>query len=198
LISGGSGGSFDGGTIHGALLVQPTSPALAPLEALAPVGTAAGSGTIFEAATVENSGQLAVNADGSTFIQADGAAGLNNDALVVKGSGAYYNAANENLLLRVLNDDGTPVVSVDSGGAVSVVLAAADTAFVVRDLSNGHIPLQVSRNQLRLLLPTVPADGSLADSEFSLWLDATPGATKLMVKAKDSGGTVRTAAIALS
>lgn len=43
-----------------------------------------------------------------------------------------------------------------------------------------------------------PADASLSAGEFALWLDATIGATKLMVKAKDSGGTVRTAAIALA
>lgn len=43
-----------------------------------------------------------------------------------------------------------------------------------------------------------PADADLGNGGFGLWLDATPGATKLMVKAKDSGGTVRTAAIALS
>jgi hypothetical protein len=43
-----------------------------------------------------------------------------------------------------------------------------------------------------------PSDGSLISSSFALWLDATPGATKLMVKAKDSGGTVRTATIPLS
>jgi len=43
-----------------------------------------------------------------------------------------------------------------------------------------------------------PADAALAAGYWVLWLDQTIGATKLMVKAKDSGGTVRTAAIALS
>lgn len=43
-----------------------------------------------------------------------------------------------------------------------------------------------------------PADGDLASSELAIWLDATPGATKVMFKAKDSGGTVRTGEVALS
>lgn len=41
------------------------------------------------------------------------------------------------------------------------------------------------------------ASGDLSASTFCLWLDPTPGATKLMIKAKDSGGTVRTASIPL-
>lgn len=42
------------------------------------------------------------------------------------------------------------------------------------------------------------ADASLTASQFSLWLDDTNGACKLMIKAKQADGTVRTAAIALS
>lgn len=40
-----------------------------------------------------------------------------------------------------------------------------------------------------------PADGDLGNSEVALWLDATPGAMKLMLKAKDSGGTVKTGSV---
>lgn len=43
-----------------------------------------------------------------------------------------------------------------------------------------------------------PANAALFTSSFALWLDATPGATKLMIKAKDSGGTVRTGEIPLA
>lgn len=43
-----------------------------------------------------------------------------------------------------------------------------------------------------------PADGDLASSEGTWWLDDTVGATKIMFKAKDSGGTVRTGNIALA
>ena len=43
-----------------------------------------------------------------------------------------------------------------------------------------------------------PTDAVLNPGNFGLWLDQTPGATKLMIKAQDSGGTTRTAAIALA
>jgi hypothetical protein len=42
------------------------------------------------------------------------------------------------------------------------------------------------------------ADGSLASGDFSLWLDQTNGAAKLMVKAKQADGTVKTATIVLA
>jgi hypothetical protein len=45
---------------------------------------------------------------------------------------------------------------------------------------------------------TAPADGDLNAGELALWLDATNGAAKLMVKAKEAGGTVRTATVALA
>lgn len=45
---------------------------------------------------------------------------------------------------------------------------------------------------------SAPADGELVNSELAFWLDATPGATKAMFKAKDSGGTVRTGSVPLS
>lgn len=43
-----------------------------------------------------------------------------------------------------------------------------------------------------------PADGDIPTSGVALWLDDTPGSTSLNIKAKDSGGTVRTATIALT
>lgn len=43
-----------------------------------------------------------------------------------------------------------------------------------------------------------PADADLVASEMALWLDDTNGAAKLMVKAKQADGTVRTAALALA
>jgi hypothetical protein len=42
-----------------------------------------------------------------------------------------------------------------------------------------------------------PADGDLAPGEVALWLDPTPGASKVRFKAKDAGGTIRTAAVDL-
>jgi hypothetical protein len=45
---------------------------------------------------------------------------------------------------------------------------------------------------------SAPADGDLANSELALWFDATPGSAKLMIKAKNSSGTVVTGSVALS
>lgn len=43
-----------------------------------------------------------------------------------------------------------------------------------------------------------PADASLSAGEISFWFDKTNGASKLMLKAKQADGTVKTAAVALS
>jgi hypothetical protein len=43
-----------------------------------------------------------------------------------------------------------------------------------------------------------PADADIATSEMALWFDNTAGAAKLMIKAKDSGGTVRTGSVSLT
>lgn len=43
-----------------------------------------------------------------------------------------------------------------------------------------------------------PADADVAAGQMFVWFDQTAGAAKLMVKAKDSGGTVRTASVPLA
>lgn len=45
---------------------------------------------------------------------------------------------------------------------------------------------------------SAPADGDLANGEMAIWLDSTNGAAKLMVKAKQANGTVRTGSVSLS
>lgn len=45
---------------------------------------------------------------------------------------------------------------------------------------------------------TVPADGDLVAGELTFWFDDTNGAAKLMVKAKQADGTVRTGSVTLS
>jgi hypothetical protein len=43
-----------------------------------------------------------------------------------------------------------------------------------------------------------PADAALASGEMAIWFDSTNGAAKLMVKAKQADGTVRTGSVALA
>jgi hypothetical protein len=47
-------------------------------------------------------------------------------------------------------------------------------------------------------LNSAPADGDLAAGECAWWFDKTDGAAKLMIKAKQNDGTVKTASIILS
>lgn len=45
---------------------------------------------------------------------------------------------------------------------------------------------------------SAPADSDLAAGEMAIWFDPTNGAAKLMVKAKETGGTVRTGSVSLT
>lgn len=45
---------------------------------------------------------------------------------------------------------------------------------------------------------TVPADADVNTSEAAIWFDNTSGAAKLMIKAKDSSGVVRTGSVTLA
>lgn len=61
--------------------------------------------------------------------------------------------------------------------------------------SDDTVYLRVSKNGYFINRKVAaPADAELAANEVALWLDATDGAGKLMVKAKTANGTVATAA----
>ncbi|MFZ5450265.1 MAG: hypothetical protein ACOZF2_00110 [Thermodesulfobacteriota bacterium] len=47
-------------------------------------------------------------------------------------------------------------------------------------------------------LNSAPADGDLAAGECALWFDKTDGASKLMIKAKQNDGSVKTGSVSLS
>lgn len=55
-----------------------------------------------------------------------------------------------------------------------------------------------SLGDIKLEAHAAPADGDLAAGELRLWFDQTDGAAKLMIKAKQADGTVRTAAVNLA
>lgn len=59
-------------------------------------------------------------------------------------------------------------------------------------------PTTAPPTSLTSFVTAVPPSSDLSAGQFTLWLDATPGATKLMIKAKDSGGTVRTGSVNLT
>jgi hypothetical protein len=68
----------------------------------------------------------------------------------------------------------------------------------VKDTSNANLgEISVARS-VCVQKTAAPDSADLTANQCSLWFDATAGAAKLMVKAKDAGGTVRTATIALA
>jgi hypothetical protein len=99
---------------------------------------------------------------------------------------ARYNVASDSTELRInIGDNPT-------GLADAIVLGSTESDVwypAFRILSDKTVVFM--RN-------TEPTDGQLGNSQFVLWLDDTPAATILMIKAKDSEGTVRTGSVALS
>jgi hypothetical protein len=79
-----------------------------------------------------------------------------------------------------------------SGVARSVFAIGGDGATYIGDFNTTNAYLVLHEPHV------APPDAVLGNGDVSLWLDQTPGATKLMVKAKDSGGTVRTTTINLT
>ncbi len=77
-----------------------------------------------------------------------------------------------------------------SGGSSATVYAAS---VEINGVTDTRIISPVVSFNGQLTSPTI-----LSASEFAFWLDDTPGATVLNIKAKDSGGTIRTASIALA
>jgi hypothetical protein len=102
-------------------------------------------------------------------------------------------------LFRIDGFDVAPLTGtaiVYSNGAVEHGFLDANGYFLI-DGPGGSI-LYTDPTIFRVSQKALPADGALTNSSFALWLDDTPGATKLKIKAKDSGGTVRTGEVALT
>jgi hypothetical protein len=82
-----------------------------------------------------------------------------------------------------------------------------DTGRLILDTSGQGITLTAGGVVVARIRPGVivfgdavaaPADALIPTSGFGFWLDDTPAATKLMVKAKDSAGTVKAGALLLA
>lgn len=110
----------------------------------------------------------------------------NSDPLWV----ARYNVATDESELHLNigdGDGGSGGVAVD---ALEIGLTRGGTWYPkLRIQSNGTIIFMKNAE---------PADAELSASQFALWLDDTPGTSLLMIKAKDSGGTVVTGSVALA
>jgi hypothetical protein len=84
-----------------------------------------------------------------------------------------------------------------SGAQANASTATAIGKGVVTAVAN-QVALGTSAEHVLLKTAAAPADASFAASQFSMWLDPTNGAAKLMFKAKQADGTVKTGSVTLS
>jgi hypothetical protein len=161
-------GTFNGGTITDGLEIVP------------PSGT-----TALKIASVDGNSTKMIDATAlhTTFtVDSDGTARLLSDdhmAFIVGGT----------------SGSGAALSVSDSPSNDGVVLSSAGG---VAFLSSSKQVFQATPTACVLHYDAAPADGELVAGDVALWLDATDGAAKLMVKAKTANGTVATAAIALA
>jgi hypothetical protein len=119
--------------------------------------------------------------------------------------GIYERAANQIGIGKVDAATGatcsTPPILVDAATNAIVYSGKASQSANLAEWqsSAGAVLSTVSENGYWTTRKTsAPADGELASGELAFWLDATNGAAKVMFKAKEAGGTVRTGEVALA
>lgn len=88
----------------------------------------------------------------------------------------------------------------DTASALRINQAhASSTGDVAQFQAAGAVKARVMRSgAISTLANTAPTDASLAAGEAAVWFDSTNGAAKLMVKAKQADGTVRTGSVVLA
>jgi hypothetical protein len=103
----------------------------------------------------------------------------------------YDDAPAIKIVDRTTGASGTNLVSISGGtGRVADVLTVLDQS---------GLQFRAGSKGVRYAgLVAAPADADVPVSGFAFWLDPTPGATLLKIKAKDSGGTVRSASVPLT
>lgn len=101
-----------------------------------------------------------------------------------------YDTATTCIWLGVAGDGVGTGLHVKKGGNVGVCTASPGKKLDV----NGYARAIGIFNTLN----SAPSDGDLAAGECALWFDKTDGAAKLMIKAKQNDGAVKTASISLS
>lgn len=106
----------------------------------------------------------------------------------------FYNAAHvggkKDFAINGAGDVAMGFVSAGSGDPIAISNA---NLFI-----KGNGSLSRFKGSISTLRNTAPADGDIAANELALWFDPTNGASKLMIKAKQADGTVKTASVALT
>jgi hypothetical protein len=84
-------------------------------------------------------------------------------------------------------------------GSQGTWVAAATTSNLYLPLAGGTVTGTAKFTAAPVIkVNSAPTDGSLAAGEAALWFDSTNGAGKLMVKAKQADGTVKTGTLAVA
>lgn len=203
VVTGGGGATFTGGTITKALEIDNDA---ASHVALMVKGH---SGQSVDLATVEdNAGHafLEVGALGGVTVQARDP-GQGTNSLQVNSD------TNNQLAAFVVNDLASGLFSfvVGGDGVVTIQSLAATTtplSLVAHTGQTGPLLVAVDENSTNhnriaangylVIGEGVPTDADIGNGTAQLWFDSTNGASKLMVRAKSTNGTVVTGSLALA
>jgi hypothetical protein len=190
-------------TLYG-MVNQPIFPATTTTAAwdyYASVRTAASAFTIvqaagFIAATPSLGASSAITTLSGVFVQNQGATGVTTAYGVYVA--AQTGASSTNVGVRI---DTTGTATLWIGADQSGTAAAGGILFgQLKDIAlyRGSGTTIKTNAAYSTVHNTAPADGDLAANEMAIWFDPTNGASKLMVKAKQADGTVKTASLALA
>jgi hypothetical protein len=180
---GGSGGSFNGGTITAPLTIADATPTTTPLT----ITGGDGSGIRLFSLTGPHTA-VTMDDDGSYIFAGDDVPGL-----TVRGTG--NSAAN---LQCDTNNVTASTVTASTSAGLTVTAKNHDANSGIQFQDEGTTKMRANVAGFTIMYHAAPADGDLAAGDCALWFDQTNGASKLMVKAKQADGTVKTAAIALA
>lgn len=105
--------------------------------------------------------------------------------------------------LQVTHSSGVLYLSGMSGNDIPLTIiqlaAPAGDLFDVWDNAFNNVLFRLDKDARPVVaVHTAPASGDLANGECSMWFDDNPAATKVMFKAKDSAGNVKTGSVTLT
>lgn len=127
---------------------------------------------------------------------------LEFDAKAVDGSNNLFilRAPNGTAIQVEVNNDGTPGdIEITNGSNLIEIDTGRFTVFATPGIQlNADAWIEFKAPAVLIEATSAPSNDVLDNGEFGLWLDATNGATKLMVKAKSANGTVVTGELPLA
>jgi hypothetical protein len=192
-IISGDGGGFSGGTIADAVTIaSPDNETQLTINA--PVGASADVLMIHADAADPTNTRHYVDSHGNLHIESGGTFQEAAITLVDNTAGNPGQINIDTFSGLGLSPEGS------SNPVLNITPRAAHTGRLVKITDDQAVETLVVSVGGYLLIKThaAPADAALAAGECALWFDQTNGAAKLMVKAKQADGAVKTAAVALA